>query len=346
MSSSLSDDTRITLAHGAGGRAMRSLIEEVFMDAFGNAELARMEDQARLDITPLARQGDRLAFSTDSYVIDPLEFPGGNIGTLAINGTLNDLAVGGARPLYLSCAFIIEEGLEVAQLRRIAYAMRDEALKAGVSIVTGDTKVVPRGKGDKLFINTSGIGVIPRGIRLGADNCRPGDKVIVNGTLGDHGAAILNARGDLALQAELASDCQSLYGLIERMLKACPDIRAMRDATRGGVAAVLHEYAETSGRAIRLFEEQLPVKEEVRGVCEILGLDALHFANEGKLVAVVPASQAERLVAAMRQHVAGKEACVIGEVLEGPAGQVQVYTLMGGERLLSQPVGEMLPRIC
>ncbi len=346
MTPTITDQTRITMAHGAGGRAMRSLIESVFVEAFGNAELARMEDQARLDMARLTAQGDRLAFTTDSYVIDPLEFPGGNIGTLAVNGTLNDLSVGGAHPLYLSCAFIIEEGLEVAQLRRIVHAMRDAAREAGVSIVTGDTKVVPHGKGDKLFINTSGIGVIPKGIEMAASRCQPGDSIIVSGALGNHGAAILQARGDLALDADLTSDCRSLHGLIELMLDQCPDIRAMRDATRGGVAAILHEFAEASGRAIRLFEDQLPVKPEVRGVCEILGLDALHFANEGKLVAVVPAVQADRLVARMKQHPAGPDACIIGEVLDGPGGRVQVRTLMGGERLLDYPVGELLPRIC
>ncbi len=342
----LNDQTRITLAHGAGGWAMRRLIEEVFVGAFGNAELARMDDQARLDMAQLAGQGDRLAFTTDSYVIDPLEFPGGNIGTLAVNGTLNDLAVGGARPLYLSCAFIIEEGLEVGQLRGIVHAMRDAAQEAGVCIVTGDTKVVPRGKGDKLFINTSGIGVIPRGIQLDPGLCVPGDRIIVSGTLGDHGAAILQARGDLALDTDLVSDCRSLHGLIANMLDECADIRAMRDATRGGVAAILHEFAHASGRAIRLFEDKLPVKPQVRGVCEILGLDALHFANEGKLVAVVPAAQAEQLVTRMRRHPAGEDACVIGELLAGPAGRVQVRTLMGGERLLELPDGELLPRIC
>lgn len=346
MVAQLADDTRITLAHGAGGSAMRSLIEEVFVEAFANDHLNRMEDQARVSIAQLAGEGDRLAFTTDSYVIEPLEFPGGNIGNLSVNGTLNDLAVGGARPLYLSCAFIIEEGLEVGQLRRIVHSMRDAALDAKISIITGDTKVVPRGKGDKLFINTSGIGVIPQGIDLAATYCQPGDRIIVNGTLGDHGAAILQARGDLALEADLVSDCQSLHGLIETMLCACPQVRALRDATRGGVAAVLHEFAQASGQVVRLFEESLPVRPSVRGVCEILGLDALHFANEGKLVAVVPAEQADSLVAVMREHPAGREACVIGEVLAGPAGRVQVRTLMGGERLLGLPVGEMLPRIC
>ncbi|ULG70825.1 hydrogenase expression/formation protein HypE [Marinobacterium sediminicola] len=334
------------MAHGAGGRAMRCLIEEVFINVFGGEQLLRMEDQARLDMAQLSSLGDRLAYTTDSYVIDPLEFPGGNIGSLAVNGTVNDLAVGGARPLYLSCAFIIEEGIEVGLLRRIVEGMRDAALRAGVTVVTGDTKVVPRGKGDKVFINTSGIGVIEHGVNLHATQCQPGDKIIVSGSLGDHGATILQARGDLALEADLQSDCQPLHGLVQLMLAECPDIRAMRDATRGGIAAVLHEFATASGFAMRLHEEMLPVKPEVRGVCEILGLDALHFANEGRLVAVVPAKHAEALLRSMRQHPAGQDANIIGEVLDKAVARVQVATALGGERLLEMPDGELLPRIC
>ncbi len=329
-----------------GGLAMRRLIEEVFLATFDTPELASMEDQARLPLGDVIASGDRLAFTTDSYVIDPLEFPGGNIGALAVNGTVNDLAVGGASPLYLSCGFIIEEGLPLEQLRRIVEAMRDAAEQAEVRIVTGDTKVVPHGKGDKLFINTSGIGVIAPGVELAAHRCRPGDRVIVSGTVGDHGAAVLQAREDLALEGGLLSDCRSLSGLVRDMLSTGADIRAMRDATRGGVAAVVHEFSSASGRAIRLFEDRLPVRPEVRGVCEILGLDALHFANEGKLVAVVAAAQANWLVARMRQHPAGRDACVIGEVLPDVSVQVRLRTLMGGERLLDLPVGELLPRIC
>jgi len=341
-----SDQGLITLAHGAGGRVMRQLIESICVEAFNNPALALLEDQARLDMAEIAAHGDRLAFTTDSYVVDPLEFPGGDIGTLAVNGTVNDLAVSGARPLYLSCALILEEGLEISRLRRIMASMSDAARGAGVSIVTGDTKVVPRGKGDGMFINTSGIGVIPQGVELAASRCQPGDCVIVNGTLGDHGAAILQARGDLALEADLVSDCQPLQGLIARMLAVCPQVHALRDATRGGVAGVVYEFAEASGRAIRLFEDQLPVRPSVRGVCEILGLDALHFANEGKLVAVVPREAADSLVAVIREHPAGRDACIIGEVLDGPAGSVQISTLMGGVRLLDLPIGEQLPRIC
>ncbi|MBV0931892.1 hydrogenase expression/formation protein HypE [Marinobacterium weihaiense] len=336
----------ITLAQGAGGAAMRQLVETLFAEAFDNPYLAKMEDQARLDLSALQAVGDRLAFATDSYVIQPLEFPGGDIGRLAVNGTVNDLAVGGARPLFLSCAFIIEEGLPLPLLQRIVRSMADAAREAGVKIVTGDTKVVPRGQADGLFINTSGVGVIPKGCELAATRCRPGDAVLVSGTLGDHGAAILNARGELGLESQWSSDCQPLHGLVEQMLARCSQVRALRDATRGGVAAVLHEFAQASACSMRLFEAALPVRPEVRGVCELLGLDALHFANEGKLVAVVAAEQAQALLAAMQAHPAGHEACIIGEVLAGPAGQVQILTGMGSERLLDLPTGELLPRIC
>jgi hydrogenase expression/formation protein HypE len=336
----------ITMAHGAGGKAMRDLIEDVFVGTFDNEKLNALEDQARFDLTALQAEGGTLAFTTDSYVVDPIEFCGGDIGTLAVNGTVNDLAVSGAIPKYLSCGMIIEEGLEVAQLRRIVASMRRAADEAGVMIVTGDTKVVPKGKGDKLFINTTGIGVIPEGINISAANCKPGDKVIVNGFVGDHGAAILNARGDLALEVELATDCQPLHGLVQAMLAVCPDIHAVRDASRGGVATVLNEFAESSEVSIRLFENSIPVRNEVRGVCEILGLDALYFANEGKLVAVVPGEAADAVLAEMQAHPAGKDAAIIGEVLEGYAGRVLVQTGFGGERILDMLVGEQLPRIC
>lgn len=336
----------ITMAHGAGGKAMRDLIEDVFVGTFDNEKLNALEDQARFDLAALQAEGATLAFTTDSYVVDPIEFCGGDIGTLAVNGTVNDLAVSGAIPKYLSCGMIIEEGLEVAQLRRIVASMRRAADEAGVMIVTGDTKVVPRGKGDKLFINTTGIGVIPEGINISAANCKAGDKVIVNGFVGDHGAAILNARGDLALEVELASDCQPLHGLMQTMLAVCPDIHAVRDASRGGVATVLNEFAESSEVSIRLFENQIPVRHEVRGVCEILGLDALYFANEGKLVAVVPGDHADAVLDAMRAHPAGADAAIIGEVVEGYAGRVLIQTGFGGERILDMLVGEQLPRIC
>ncbi|MGB0466735.1 MAG: hydrogenase expression/formation protein HypE [Pontibacterium sp.] len=340
----------ITLAHGAGGKAMRDLIEHIFVDSFDNEHLNALEDQARFTLTELYAQGiqagSRLAFTTDSYVVDPVEFNGGDIGTLAVNGTVNDLAVSGAIPKYLSCGMILEEGLEINLLRRIVASMRRAADEAGVTIVTGDTKVVPKGKADKIFINTSGIGVIAKGIEIVATRCQPGDKVIVNGFVGDHGAAILNARGDLALDVELATDCQPLHGLIQSMLAVCPDIHALRDASRGGVATVLNEFAEASDVLIRVFEGQVPVRNEVRGVCEILGLDALYFANEGKLVAVVPADKADALLAVMQAHPAGLNASVIGEVTDEHKGRVFVKTDFGGERILDRLVGEQLPRIC
>jgi hydrogenase expression/formation protein HypE len=336
----------ITLAHGAGGKAMRDLIESVFVEAFDNEDLNALEDQARFSLDSFKPQGDRLAFTTDSYVVDPIEFPGGDIGTLAVNGTVNDLAVSGAIPKYLSCAMILEEGLQVDQLCRIVASMKRAADEAGVRIVTGDTKVVPAGKGDKIFINTTGIGVIPKGVEISAHRCEVGDQIIVNGWIGDHGAAILNARRDLALDVALETDCQPLHDLVQSMLAECEDVHAMRDASRGGVATVVNEFAESSGVSITLFEEAVPVRESVRGVCEILGLDALYFANEGKLVAVVPKSHAKAVLAAMHAHPAGKEAAIIGEVTEGVAGRVVMQTAFGSERILDTLVGEQLPRIC
>lgn len=336
----------ITMAHGAGGKAMRDLIEDVFVGTFANKDIEQLEDQARFDLADLMQSGAKLAFTTDSYVVDPVEFPGGDIGTLAVNGTVNDIAVSGAIPKYLSCAMILEEGLEVALLRRIVSSMKAAADKAGVTIVTGDTKVVPKGKGDKIFINTSGIGIIPDGVDISAANCRPGDKIIVNGLIGDHGAAILNARGDLALDVELQTDCQALNDLMQTMLSVCPNIHAVRDASRGGVATVLCEFAESSSVSIRLQEEHIPVRDTVRGVCEILGLDALYFANEGKLVASVPADSAEAVLDAMRAHPAGLDSAIIGEVIESKYNRVLVKTHFGGERILDMLVGEQLPRIC
>src|SRR3984885_14009602 len=276
-------DITINLAHGGGGRAMRDLIEDVFVTAFDNPALAALEDQAVFPLADLVRLGDRLAFTTDSYVVDPLFFPGGDIGTLAVSGTVNDLAVSGATPLFLSCSVVIEEGFAVESLRRVAASMQRVALAAGVAIVTGDTKVVERGCADKLFINTAGIGVVRRDVSISARHARPGDVVIVNGYLGDHGAAILVARQQLALEADVESDCCPLNGLIAAMLDACPQIHCLRDATRGGVATVLNEFAQSSNITIRVHEADVPLREEVKGACEILGLDPLYLANEGKL---------------------------------------------------------------
>ena len=339
-------DQHITLAHGSGGKAMRNLIEDVFLGAFDNPLLSPLEDQAVVPLAGLAALGDRLAFTTDSYVVSPLFFPGGDIGTLAVAGTVNDLAVSGARPLYLSCGMVLEEGLPVETLRRVVASMKRVAAEAGVTIVTGDTKVVERGAADKIFINTAGIGVVPQGVSISAANAQPGDVVIVNGTLGDHGTAILIARQQLALQSDVQSDCQPLNGLVAAMLAACPGIHCLRDATRGGVATVLNEFAISSQVAIRLDETALPLREEVKGACEILGLDPLYLANEGKLVALVPPEAAPRVLAAMRAHPAGRNAAVIGEVAEEPCGMVILRTGFGGERIVDMLVGEQLPRIC
>lgn len=340
------NDQTINLSHGGGGKAMRDLIQDVFVGAFDNPALAEMEDQAQIPLAELARQGERLAFTTDSYVVDPLFFPGGDIGKLAIAGTVNDLAMSGARPLYLSCGVVIEEGLPVELLRRVVESMRCTALEAGVQVVTGDTKVVERGAADKLFINTSGIGIVPHGVYLSARQARPGDVVIVNGPIGDHGAAILIARGKLALNSDLASDCQPLHGLVAAMLRSSSHIRCLRDATRGGVATVLNEFADSSRVGIRLRESAIPLREEVRGACEILGLDPLYLANEGKLVAIVQADQSGIVLEAMRSHPAGRQAAIIGEVVERPVGTVILQTGFGGERIVDLLVGEQLPRIC
>lgn len=336
----------VTLAHGGGGKASKDLIDDVFVAAFDNPLLAPLEDQARLQLEALSAHGDRLAFTTDSFVVDPLFFPGGDIGKLAICGTVNDLAVGGARPLYLSCAAIIEEGVPLETLRKIARSMAEWAGKAGVQIVTGDTKVVQKGACDKLFLTTTGVGVIAAEYVLGADLARPGDKIIVNGLLGDHGAAILGARGDLALDSPIESDCAPLNGLIADLLAAAPGTRAIRDATRGGAATVLNEMAGASGLSISIDERATPIRPEVKGFCEILGLDPLYLANEGKIIAIVPPHEAEAALAALRAHPYGQDAAIIGEVGEGEAGRVTMRTVFGGTRIVDMLVGEQLPRIC
>ncbi|MCB1736083.1 MAG: hydrogenase expression/formation protein HypE [Gammaproteobacteria bacterium] len=338
------NDPIITLAHGAGGKAMRDLVEGLILPYFDNELLAPLEDQARVPLGELTALGDRLAMTTDSFVVDPLEFPGGDIGTLAINGTVNDLAMSGAIPRYLTCGLIIEEGLEVGLLKRILGSMKQAAAKAGVAIVSGDTKVVQRGGADKLFINTAGIGVIPADADIRASRAQVGDVVIVNGVLGDHGAAVLNARGDLALDVELRSDCQPLNRQVQALRAACPDVHCLRDATRGGVATVLNEFAESAQVAIRLNERDIPVRDTVRGVCEILGLDALYLANEGRLVAILPAEYVQATLSAL--HACGDEAHVIGEVIPSPAGRVLMKTVFGSERIVDRLVGEQLPRIC
>lgn len=333
----------ITLAHGSGGQAMQQLIGQLFMRAFANPWLDEQEDQARLPLAELTARGDRLAFSTDSYVIDPLFFPGGDIGKLAVCGTANDVAVSGALPRWLSCGFILEEGLALATLERVVNSMAATAREAGIEIVTGDTKVVPRGAADKLFINTAGLGAIPTTIHWSAASLTPGDLLLVSGTLGDHGATILNLREELGLEGALSSDCALLSPLIEA-LRPIRGVKALRDATRGGVNAVMHEFAASSGCGMALQEKALPLKPSVRGVCELLGLDALNFANEGKLVIGVAREAAQQALETMKAHPLGRDAAIVGEVTAS-AG-VRLCGLYGVKRTLDLPHSEPLPRIC
>ncbi|MFA7346549.1 MAG: hydrogenase expression/formation protein HypE [Desulfurivibrionaceae bacterium] len=331
----------IQLAHGSGGRLSAELVSRFFLPRFGNETLNRLEDQAVVDFP----QG-RLALTTDSFVVDPLFFPGGDIGDLAINGTVNDVCMGGATPLYLAAAFIIEEGLPMATLHRVLLSMEKAAKTAGVRIVTGDTKVVNRGCCDKLFITTTGVGLVPAGVNISAANLEPGDKVILSGTIADHGMAILTSREGLSFASRVHSDTAALNGLVDRMLHASPAIHAMRDPTRGGLATTLNEFAASSGVGIMLEEAAIPVRPEVRGACEVLGIDPMYVANEGKLVAVVPAEVAGTVVDAMRSHPQGREAAIIGEVVAGNRGLVAMRTALGAQRIVDMPVGEQLPRIC
>lgn len=334
---------RITLAHGSGGKAMQKLIEDLFVKHFSNPQLSEQEDQARIPLAELAAKGNTLAFSTDSFVIDPIFFPGGDIGKLAVYGTANDVAMSGAKPLYLSSAFILEEGLLISELEQVVASMAKAAAEAGIQIVTGDTKVVPKGAADKLFINTSGIGVIPQDIEWNIDRIQAGDKIIISGTLGDHGATILNLREGLGLDGPLSSDCQHLYPLVEQLLPIV-GVRTLRDATRGGVNAVLHEFMAKSGYGFEIDEQALPVQDEVRGLCEFLGLDVINFANEGKLIAIVAEQDAEQVLTALRQTTGGKNATIIGCV--NSTRQITIKNLFGGSRWLDLPNSEPMPRIC
>jgi hydrogenase expression/formation protein HypE len=336
----------VTLAHGSGGKAMRDLIDDVFIAAFDNPAMGELDDQARLDILAHVAVGGRLAFTTDAFVVDPLFFRGGDIGKLAVWGTVNDLAVGGATPLWLSAAVIIEEGLDIETLRLVAGSMREAADAAGVAIVTGDTKVVGRGSADKLFVTTSGIGVIPPGVHLSPHTIQPGDRILVNGRLGEHGAAILAARGDIQLETSVASDCRPLNGVVAALLAAAPSTRTLRDATRGGIAAVLNEIAVVADVGITLEEPDLPMRDDVQGFCEILGLDPLYLANEGVLVAFVPNDEADAALDAMRAHPSGCDAEIIGQVTSGRPGTVLLNTTFGGTRVVDMLIGDQLPRIC
>ncbi|MCW3818550.1 hydrogenase expression/formation protein HypE [Micromonospora sp. DR5-3] len=334
-------ESRITLAHGAGGKATHSLIEGLFVEAFRNPTLEALDDAAVLSVG-----GGRLAFTTDSYVVSPLFFPGGDIGDLAVNGTVNDLAVSGARPLYLSAGFILEEGFPVADLRRITASMAAAAERAGVQVVTGDTKVVQRGKADGCYINTAGVGLLERPVALGTGQVRPGDAVVVSGPIGDHGVTIMLARGELDIAADLASDTAPLSGLVADLLDAAPGVRLLRDATRGGVATILNEVAQAAGVAVVVDEAAVPVRPAVTGACELLGIDPLYVACEGRLVAVVDGAQAEAAVAALRGHPFGDGAAVIGRVTADPPGMVLLHTAFGGTRVVDMLVGDPLPRIC
>ncbi len=338
-------EDHITLSHGSGGKASRNLVEGVFAREFSNPILDMLGDSA---VFPVDGTGRRLAFTTDSFVVSPIFFAGGDIGELAVNGTVNDLAVSGARPRYLSAAVILEEGFPIDDLERIVVSMKEAADAAGVEIVTGDTKVVEQGKGDGLYVNTAGVGLVREDADLSVAGVRPGDRILVSGRIGEHGTAIMTAREELALSSDLESDTAPLNGLVEVLLDAVPGetVRCLRDATRGGVAAVLNEIAVASGAGVELRERDVPVPRSVRGACEILGIDPLHMANEGKLVAAVAPEAAEDALEALRSHPLGEEAAVVGEVHEEPEAMVWVRTGIGGRRVLDMLVGDALPRIC
>lgn len=331
---------KILLAHGSGGKLAHDLIEKTFAQAFANPLLAKLDDSAVIDFS------GRLAFTTDSYVVNPISFPGGDIGKLAVYGTTNDLAMSGAKPLYLSLALIIEEGFPRDELSEIVASIGKAAKEAGVNIVTGDTKVVDRGSADKLFINTAGIGIIAEGINISGSNARPGDRVILSGTIGDHGIAVLGQRQGLSFLRQLESDCAPLGRLVADMLAASPDIRCLRDPTRGGLATTLKELAGQSGVSIRIEEEKIPIREEVLAACEMLGFDPLYVANEGKLVAIVPAEVSDKVLEAMRGNKYGTGAAIIGEVKAEHPGRVVMKTCLGSSRMVDMLVGDLLPRIC
>lgn len=331
----------VDMTHGSGGRATAQLVSELFIKHFDNAMLRQGNDQAAFDVS-----AGRLVMTTDGHVISPIFFPGGDIGCLAVHGTLNDVAMSGARPLYLSAGFILEEGFPFADLERIVVSMAGAARDAGVPIVTGDTKVVEKGKGDGIFITTTGIGVVPEGVNVSGDRARPGDKIIVSGAIGDHGVAILSKRANLEFETEISSDTAALHGLVARMVAEVRDIHCLRDPTRGGLATTLNELAQQSQVGMCVRESAVPVHAGVRAACELLGLDPLYVANEGKLVAICPERDAPRLLAAMRAHPLGREAEIIGEVIADSNGFVRMETPFGGSRIVDWLAGEQLPRIC
>lgn len=336
-----SEYEQVLLAHGGGGKLSNQLIEKLIIPQLGNEMLNSLHDGAVLNFGNL-----KLAFSTDSFVVDPIFFPGGNIGDLAVNGTINDLVCCGATPLYLSLGFIIEEGFEMDEFWKVIQSIKQASEEAGVQIVTGDTKVVEKGKGDKIFINTTGIGIIENGLDISPNNMQPGDKIILNGTIADHGIAILSKRSGLEFETSIESDTAALNGLVKDILSRSHKIRVMRDPTRGGLASTLNELAGSSQKGILLHEDHIPVKEEVKGACELLGLDPLYIANEGKIMMVVAESEAEEVLMLMKKHPLGKEASIIGEVTSTNPGMVHLRTELGSTRIVDMISGEQLPRIC
>ncbi len=332
---------RILLAHGSGGKMSHDLIGQVFLKSFTSPLLSKLDDMAVLDVG-----NGRVAFTTDSYVVSPLFFNGGDIGKLALCGTVNDLAMSGAIPKFISTAFIIEEGFLISDLKRIIGSMEEAAKEAGVEVVTGDTKVVEKGGADGIFINTAGVGIVPEKVDISGANARPGDKVLLSGSIGDHGIAIISEREGISFKTDIKSDCAPLNGLVQEMLKVSKEIRAMRDPTRGGLASTLNEIASQSQVAVFIMEDEIPIKKEVFGACEMLGFDPLHVANEGKLVAVVASHAAEEMLTVMRKHPYGKEAAIIGEIKAGSPGRVMMKTIVGATRIVDMLVGEQLPRIC
>ncbi len=342
----LQDHPNIILGHGGGGKLSGDLVKHLFLPAFQNEALAGLGDAAVIDLAEQGLAGARLALSTDSFVVSPLFFPGGDIGELAVNGTVNDLSMSGARPLYLTAGFILEEGLSLDTLGRIVESMAAAAREAGVALVAGDTKVVEKGHGDGVYINTSGVGIIPQGVDIGPQRAAPGDVVLVSGTIGDHGMAIMSVREGLAFETDIRSDTAALNGLVAAILEACPDVHTLRDPTRGGVASALNEIAQAAGVGIVLDEQRIPVNPAVRSACEMLGMDPIYVANEGKLLAIVPESCGEAVLQAMRAHPLGRQAAVIGQVTDRHPGMLVARTGIGGTRVISMQIGEQLPRIC
>ncbi|HEB86850.1 MAG TPA: hydrogenase expression/formation protein HypE [Gammaproteobacteria bacterium] len=334
-------DGAVDMTHGSGGRAMAQLIEALFVKHFDNDLLRQANDQAAFDVS-----GGRMVMSTDGHVISPLFFPGGDIGSLSVHGTINDVAMSGARPLYLAAGFILEEGLPLADLEKIVISMGQAARAANVPIVTGDTKVVEKGKADGVFITTTGVGMVPEGVNISGDRARPGDVILVNGSMGDHGVAIMSSRENLQFETTIESDSAALHSLVAEMVMAVPGIHCLRDPTRGGLATTLNELAQQSRVGMNLYETRIPIKPAVNAACELLGLDPLYVANEGKLVCICAQENAQRLLDVMQAHPLGRQAAIIGDVVEDPHGFVQMQTSFGGSRVVDWLTGEQLPRIC